>query len=34
MVKNLSTGETLINQDVFYDPSLAGNGNLAPGDCA
>jgi hypothetical protein len=32
VVKNTSTGETLISRALAYDPALAGNGNIAAAD--
>ena len=31
VVTNTDTGETLVNQPVYYDPSAQGNGNLGAG---
>ncbi|MCB1943603.1 MAG: hypothetical protein KDI53_16430, partial [Candidatus Accumulibacter sp.] len=32
VVKNSSTGETLVSRALAYDPTLAGNGNIAAAD--
>src|SRR5262249_33536738 len=31
-IKNLTTGETLVNASIPYDPSAAGNGLVLPGE--
>jgi RHS repeat-associated protein len=32
MLRNLTTGESFLTQDVAYQPTTAGNGPIAPGD--